>query len=94
MEGKLDRKKLAQAVGGSTQEMNELKAAIFGNPRLKSIWDQYMEESGSEFEATACTVTEALKLGFTASGGSGPNIYDSELPHEEVLRRLNQYPNW
>ena len=29
-----------------------------------------------------------------AVGGSGPNIYDSELPHEEVLRRLNQYPNW
>ena len=92
MEGKLDPEKLHQVVGGSDREMAELKAAIHGNPHLKSIWNKYLEKTGSEFSATAWTVTEVFDLGFTASSGSDPNLYDDDLTHEQVLRCLKNYP--
>ena len=91
MKGKLDREKLAKVVGGNKQEMDDFRAVIDGNPRLKSIWDKYMAELDSEFEATACTVTEALDLGFSANNGPYPNIYDDEYTHEEVLSFLKNY---
>ena len=93
MEGKLDREKLTQVVGGSAQEIAEFKAVIFGNPSLKAMWDNYLEETESEFEATVCTVSDALDLGFTASNDSYPNIYDNGYSHEEVLRWLKNCPS-
>lgn len=90
MEGKLDREKLVKVVGGSTHEMDELKAVVFGNPRLKAMWDEYYAELDSEMEATACTVADAINLGFTASMGDDPNIYD-DYNHEIVLRLLKNY---
>ena len=83
---------MGQVVGGSDREMAELKAAIHGNPHLKSIWDKYMDKTGSEFDATAWTVTEVFDLGFTASSGSDPNLYDDDLTHEQVLSCLKNYP--
>ena len=94
MERKLSHNELAQAVGGSYQEMMELKAAIFANPNLKPIWDKYMAKTGDDLDATAWTVSEALNLGFTASYGACPNIYDYDITHGEVLWHLNNYPNW
>ena len=90
---KLDLEKLAQVVGGSSQEIAELKAAMLGNPRLKPIWDKYMAEFGDEYDATVWGVAEALDLSFTACAGTEPNKYGNTrtYSHESVLRRLKNY---
>jgi len=93
MKEKLDREKLMQVVGGSDKEMDELKAALLGNPHLKPIWDKYKAIYDDDFYATSWAVKEALELGFTASTGSSMNLYDYDVSHEQVLSELKRYPN-
>lgn len=85
---------LEKVTGGSVeQETAELKAAIFGNPHLKGMWDKCMADpmnEGDDWWCCADILNQVFDIG-TGTGGDF-NVYEyGEYTHAQILEMLRNY---